>query len=295
MRATLRLAVAGMALVTLCEFVHAQATPSATPARSAPTLLLANTYRPGIDLADYWVSEKYDGVRAYWDGRALWTRQGEPIRPPAEFTRGWPTIPLDGELWSARGQFDAISATVRRQAPREAEWRALRFMVFDLPRHGGLFDERLAALRRLPPVASGALQVVPQHKVSSDAELQRLLKATVRAGGEGLMLHRGASPYHGLRNDDLLKLKPHEDAEATVIGYWPGQGKYAGQVGALRVRDAQGRQFRIGSGLTDALRQTPPPVGTLITYRYRGLHSSGLPRFATFVRVRADIGGAEAR
>jgi DNA ligase-1 len=36
--------------------------------------------------------------------------------------------------------------------------------------------------------------------------------------------------------------------------------------------------------LTNALRRDPPPVGSSVTYRYRDLTSSGLPRFATFVR-----------
>ena len=54
-------------------------------AGDAPALLLANVYRPGMRLADYWVSEKYDGVRGYWDGHTLRTRGGETVAAPAWF------------------------------------------------------------------------------------------------------------------------------------------------------------------------------------------------------------------
>ena len=49
-----------------------------------------------------------------------------------------------------------------------------------------------------------------------------------------------------------------------------------------------GRRFRLGSGLTDAQRANPPPIGSLVTYRYNGLTSKGLPRFARFQRLRLD-------
>ncbi|MBC7995469.1 MAG: DNA ligase [Rhizobacter sp.] len=255
----------------------------------ARPLMLANLYRPELPLADYWVSEKYDGVRAYWDGTQLWTRQGHRIAAPAWFTAGWPTQPLDGELWAGRGRFTAASSAVAKDAPDDADWRELRYMVFDLPAHPGRFDQRLADLQRLLAENKAAwLQVVPQHKVADEASLRALLHLTVRQGGEGLMLHRGDSLYRGERNDDLLKLKQHLDAEATVIGHAPGKGKYQGMLGALQVQTPQGLTFKLGSGLRDADRASPPPVGSKVTYRYLGLHPDGTPRFASFVRVRVD-------
>jgi DNA ligase-1 len=202
------------------------------PARGAdaPALMLANVYRPGATpLADYWVSEKYDGVRGYWDGQRLLTRGGEAIAAPAWFTDAWPAVPMDGELWAGRGRFSQAASTVRQQKPMDDAWRALRFMVFDLPAQGGPFDERIPAYQQL--VASLGrpwVQAVVQRKVASDAELQALLRQTVKAGGEGLMLHRGTSLYRAARTDDLMKLKPWEDAEAKVIAHLPGQGKHAG-------------------------------------------------------------------
>jgi DNA ligase-1 len=102
------------------------------------------------------------------------------------------------------------------------------------------------------------------------------------------MLHRADAPYETGRSDTLLKMKPWEDAEATVIGHQPGKGKHAGALGALRVRTDGGREFSLGTGFTSRQRRDPPPVGTKVTYRYRDLTRNGLPRFASFLRVLVE-------
>jgi DNA ligase-1 len=254
---------------------------------AAPKLMLANVYRRGVPLAGYWVSEKYDGVRGYWDGRQLWTRGGEAIAAPAWFTAPLPAQPLDGELWAGRGRFEHALSTVRSHTPNDAAWRALRFMVFDLPAEPGDFDHRLAALRRLLPLAAAPWVVpVPQRRATTHAALQALLDKTVRAGGEGLMLHRGTSAYRSERTDDLLKFKTYDDAEARVLAHLPGKGKHEGRLGALLVETGEGLRFKLGGGFSDAQRAAPPPIGSLVTYRYNGLNASGVPRFARFMRVR---------
>lgn len=258
-------------------------------AAEAPALMLAKVYRRGIDLRDYWVSEKLDGVRGRWDGRQLLTRGGHTIAAPAWFTAGWPAVALDGELWIGRGRFEETVSAVRQQVPDESAWRRIRFMLFDLPEHPGVFSERLVALQALVNAVNQPwLQTVEQVRGSTHAALMQQLDQVVRAGGEGLMLHRAQALYRAQRSDDLLKVKTHEDAEARVIGHEPGKGRLAGMVGALLVETGDGIRFRLGSGLSDALRRNPPPVGSWVTYRYRGTHDSGLPRFATLVRVRSD-------
>jgi DNA ligase-1 len=256
---------------------------------TAPAIMLAQVYRPGPDLHAYWLSEKYDGVRGRWDGQQLVSRGGQRIHAPAWFTAGWPEHALDGELWAGRERFEETVSTVRQHQSDDQAWRALRFMVFDWPDLPGTFDQRLRAGQLLlAQVACPWLVPVPQERASThDALLQRL-DQVVRAGGEGLMLHRGDALYRTERSDALLKVKTHEDAEARVIGHEPGRGRHTGRLGALWVETPQGLRFRIGSGLSDALREHPPPVGSLVTYRFRGRHASGLPRFATFQRQRSD-------
>jgi DNA ligase len=256
-----------------------------------PRLLLANRYRADVPLGEYLVSEKLDGVRGYWDGHKLLTRGGETVGAPEWFTAGWPSVPLDGELWAGRGKFEYASATVRQQTADDAAWRNMHYRVFDLPAHGGSFGERLTALQEVVArIDRPWVQAVEQHTVADRAALMMLLAKVVKAGGEGLMLHRTASFYRGERSDDLLKLKLHDDAEARVIGYVPGRGKYSGMLGALEVETAEGLRFRLGSGLSDARRRQPPPLGSWVTYRFDGVNpKTGIPRFAHFVRVRDDL------
>ncbi|MDX1803921.1 MAG: DNA ligase [Alcanivorax sp.] len=262
-------------------------------AQPSPPLELANRYQPGIRLSDYWVSEKLDGVRAYWDGHRLWSRQGHAFHPPAWFVADFPALPLDGELWMGRGTFAALSAAVRRLTPRDAQWRRIRYRVFDLPASDGNFDQRLATMRRrLRPSPSPYLAMIAQRRVTDRQALLVWLDRVVAAGGEGLMLHRGDSHYQAGRSDALLKLKTYQDAEATVVGYRPGHGKYQGQMGALEVRTDRGRRFAIGSGFSEAQRAHPPPLGATITYKFYGRTATGLPRFASFLRVRDDEPGS---
>ena len=264
----------------------ASALPGWVWAATPPPLMLPKVYKPGMALDGYWVSEKLDGVRGYWDGKQLWTRGGQPITPPGWFTANWPTVPMDGELWAGRGAFASAVSTVRQQAAADVAWRQMQFMVFDLPAHGAIFDLRLAALQEL--ALPRWVQPVQQSRTTSQAALQALLRKTVRDGGEGLVLHRGESLYVGQRSDDLLKLKPFDDAEARVVGHIDGQGKYKGLLGALLVETPEGLRFKLGTGFSDAQRRKPPAVGSWVTYRFRDSNPSGIPRFASYLRQRDD-------
>ena len=264
----------------------------AWPALSAPPPdpMLATPYHGNVAVPDFLVSEKLDGVRARWDGRSLWTRGGARIAAPAAFTRGWPTDPMDGELWIARGRFDEVSATVRRVRADPQAWRRVRFMAFDLPANPRPFAERVVRMRVLIAGADNPqLAMIPQRRFGTAAEVDAELARVVAGGGEGLMPHRRNALYRAGRSEDLLKYKPHQDAEAQVVAHLPGKGKYQGMMGALQVRTPEGRRFRIGTGFTDAQRAAPPPLGAWVTYRYTGLTSTGLPRFARFVRLRDDM------
>jgi len=259
-------------------------------AGTQPPLMLANIYRDDIPLANYWVSEKLDGMRGYWDGRQLLTRGGEPVHAPSWFTAGWPAIPLDGELWAGRGRFAQAVSAIRQAEPDDIAWHEIKFMLFDLPAHPGSFSERDAELGRIVAAINQPwVRHVEQFRVKNVAVLRATLARIVKQGGEGLMLHRSAALYRAARNDDLLKFKPYLDAEARVVGYLPGQGKYAGMLGALEVRTEAGLRFKLGSGLSDAERRAPPAPGCWVTYRYNGVNAkTGIPRFARFMRLRGD-------
>ena len=255
-----------------------------------PEVILASHWRPGQSPHDWLVSEKYDGVRGYWDGEVLRLRSGHVVAAPAAFLAHLPAgVALDGELWMGRNQFDALSTAVRRATPQPQEWQAIRFMVFELPQAGGTFACRYDQLcQQVARANHPALQAVAQRRVADTAALDAWLAEVVAAGGEGLVLHHAQAPYLTGRQAVLAKYKPVQDDEAVVLGHLPGHGRLTGKVGALRVRNTQGQEFTIGTGLNDAQREHPPAVGTRITYAWRGLTAHGLPRFASFVRVRPE-------
>ena len=255
-------------------------------AKASAGALLAHNAPSGLNPAGYLVSEKLDGVRALWDGSTLRFRSGRTIAAPAWFTAKLPATALDGELWLGRGQFDALSGTVRRTQPVDAEWQQLKYMVFELPKADGSFSQRVAQMQGLVRSAGfSQLQAVDQFELAHAAALQARLKTVVSAGGEGLMLHLASAPVASGRSDVLLKLKPVQDAEAVVLGHVAGKGKFQGMLGALDVKTSSGQRFKLGTGLTDAQRQNPPAIGSMVTYSYRDVTPSGKPRFASFLRV----------
>ena len=252
-----------------------------------PALMLANTYHQGINLDEYWVSEKYDGVRAIWDGTRLISRGGNIYHAPDWFTQGFPTTQLDGELWVDRQSFELVVSTVRDKVPDHKAWEKVKYMVFDLPDSSLVFNDRLIQLRKhISNKHIPWLQAVKQWKVDNHTSLMKQLEEITTAGAEGLMLHRGLSFYKGKRNGDLLKVKLYQDAEAVVLKHLSGKGKNSHRLGAILVVMPSGLQFKIGSGFSDDERDNPPKIGSTITYRYHGKTKNGIPRFATFLRIK---------
>ena len=256
--------------------------------KGSPALLLANVWNPSIDPTGWWISEKYDGLRGYWDGEKLWSRKGTAIHAPDYFLAELPKdIALDGELWIGRGKFEETLSTVLSQTPDD-RWKGVHFMVFDAPKAKGTFEERVKFLQATVATENQFVKLVVQYRCESAAHLIGERDRVVGLGGEGLMLRKPESEYEPRRSPTLLKVKPLDDAEATVIAHLPGKGKNAGKLGSLRVRTADGVEFSIGTGFTDVQRESPPPVGTVITFRFRGLTAKGLPRFPSFLRVRRE-------
>lgn len=257
-----------------------------------PGLQLANNYSSGIVLKDYWVSEKLDGVRAYWTGHQFISKQGNIYNAPAWFIEDFPDFALDGELWLGRGQFDSLSGIVRKRTPQDKEWQRVSYQVFDLPQHEADFYGRLQALKAYFSEAHlpAWLKLIPQYKIKNEKALLAKLAQIESFKGEGLMLHKASSFYHSGRDDDLLKLKSYQDAEARVIAHLSGKGKYQNMLGAILVEAVnhiqEGKRFKIGTGFSDLERANPPKIGAIITYKYFGLTSKGLPRFASFMRFR---------
>lgn len=270
--------------------VAALTAESAAPPKASkpkpPALLLAETWDGEQDVTDYWLSEKLDGVRAWWDGTQFLSRQGNIYHAPSWFTSDLPPFPLDGELWLERKAFQRTVSIVRRH-DQPIAWRNIQYVVFDAPEVTGPFEQRLARCRehfeRFPALYVDVLA----HERCNGADHVRQRLAEIEAqGGEGLMLRQPESEYVPRRSGTLLKVKSFHDAEALVIGHQAGTGRHRGRLGALLVQLDNGIQFAVGTGFSDRQRESPPPVGSWITFRYQELTDRGVPRFPTFVRVR---------
>lgn len=237
-------------------------------------------------ITHYLMSEKLDGVRAYWDGRQLYFRSGRVINAPAWFTAKFPKHAMDGELWMGRAQFDRLSGVVRRQEVNDDEWRQISYCLFEYPMAAGEFHHRLKVLKQeLDQLQIPWLRMIPQETLKSAAQVQEKLKQLTAQKAEGLVLHLASAQFVAGRSDFVYKFKPQHDAEAKVIAIQEGRGKYQGMMGALMLETPEGVRFKLGTGFDDEQRKNPPPVGTWVTYRYRDITSKGLPKFASFVRV----------
>ena len=253
-----------------------------------PPLLLAENWDTSADLSDWWMSEKLDGVRAYWDGKQFLSRQGNLYHAPAWFIEGLPAVPLDGELWIDRKKFQRTVSIVRRQDKNDL-WSEVKFLVFDAPAATGGFEDRIAFLKETIAAGNSKFARVHAHERCRSLDALRAELSRIEAlGGEGLMLRQPGSKYVAGRSSTLLKVKTFHDAEALVIGHQAGAGKHAGRMGALLVRLPNGTEFAIGTGFTDRERENPPATGATITFRYQELSDAGVPRFPSWGGIRHD-------
>lgn len=256
-------------------------------AQLLPPLMLAKEAKANEQISNVWVSEKLDGIRAYWNGHQFLTRSGRPIYAPSWFVQNMPATELDGELWIGRGQFQKLASIVLDKIPKDDEWQRVGFYAFDLPNSPLPFEVRQKQLDNLiarSPVEH--LKYVRQQWVTDTVQVHAMLESVVNGGGEGLMLRTPNSLYESGRTDTLTKLKTKDDAEAIVLAYEPGKGRLRGMMGSLVVRNHDGQEFKIGTGFSDEERQHPPAIGSVITYRYQGLTDGGVPRFASFYRQK---------
>jgi DNA ligase-1 len=226
----------------------------------------------GENPVGYWMSEKYDGVFAEWDGAKLTTRRGNEIIAPDWFKDGLPEARARGELWIRRGGFQTVVSVIRKKVPVDSEWEGVKYMVFNV-------EDKTVVLR-------GNVEAVEQIKCDGHSHLENFRSKIVAAGGEGVVIRKSINGFPIDYSEGMFKDRPSMDDEAKLIGYKPGGGKYDGLTGALICRTKSGIEFNIGSGLTDDERREPPEIGALVTYAYNGLTDSGKPRFPRFVAVR---------
>jgi DNA ligase-1 len=254
---------------------------------NAVILQKANIYKDQ-NISGWVMSEKLDGIRAYWDGKTLQTRKGEAIHATEWFVKNLPPFALDGELWTKRSDFENIQSIVVDDKPSK-KWKEISYMIFEVPSAEGNFTTRLhKAQEYITQHNLSHLKIIEQRVCASQTQLDAYLQTVLKKGGEGVMIKDASKPYFEGRSDSILKVKESQDMEAEVIGYKKGTGKFKELMGSLQVRLENGVEFFIGSGFSDALRKNPPKIGEIVTFKYYGFTKYGKPKFASFLRVRKD-------
>lgn len=268
-------------LALACSLLAAGAAQAAGP-------MLPQVYNDQSDIGGWLMSEKLDGIRGYWDGKQLLSKNGKILQPPPAFVEQLPPFALEGELWGGRGTFEQTAATVLH-ANADQGWLNLKFAIFDLPQTAGTFSARLDKGKAwFAAHPSQYAFLIPQRQLRDRAELRQELQRIERLGGEGLIVRQPDALYTSGRSPLILKVKNYQDAEARVVAHLPGKGRNRGRLGALRVQLDDGTLFSLGSGFSDAERESPPPIGARVTFKFYGKYRSGIPKFSSFMRIRRD-------
>lgn len=245
-------------------------------------------YKGSTNVSNWFMSEKLDGIRGYWDGKQLMTRKGKPIYAPKWFLKNFPTFELDGELWSTRKNFEFIQSTVLTQVPSNA-WAKITYNIFEVPNAQGNFKERLEKAEKWFSVhANKYVKIIPQIICRNLDHLQDYIREVESKGGEGVIVKDPNLEYHTGRSPHILKIKKSADMEGEVIALNPGKGKFEGKMGSLTLKLENDIVFKLGTGFSDNDRTYPPSVGMIITFKYFGFTKNGIPKFASFLRVRKD-------
>ncbi len=249
-----------------------------------PNLFLLKLYKDQ-NITGWVMSEKLDGIRAYWSGKELLFRSGQVIHAPKWFTKNYPPFPIDGELWTKRGDFENISSIVRDKIPNEKAWKQIKHYIFEVPNAKGGLLERL---KKVAPYEGEIIKLIPQIPIKNKKHLQTFLKEIEYKRGEGVVVRDPNTPYIAKRTSKALKVKSFLDKECKIIGYNRGHGKLKDMMGSLICQMDNNSTFIIGSGFSMNERKNPLAIGSVITFKYKEMTKYGKPRFPVFLRVRVS-------
>ncbi len=246
-----------------------------------------------LDFSKYYISEKYDGIFAIWDGKNLKSKNKNIIKAPKNWLVNFPEFTLYGELWSGYDSFSKTLSIISKDLEKESKnqniakdsWDKVEFYVFDVLGvcENCPLNKRLEILKDyLQKNSNDKIKIIPQIKVKNKNELESFYKEVLQKGGEGVIIRQDSL------NEVAYKYKSFLDNKCVVIGYTEGKGKFSGKMGAL-VCEAKingiKRVFKIGSGFSDFERENPPQIGDIVVYKFQGYTSGGLPRFPVFLRI----------
>lgn len=233
----------------------------------------------------WFMSEKLDGIRAYWDGKKLYTKNKNEISAPSFFTKDFPPFELDGELWTKRADFENIQSIVLNKNSNLA-WESITYNIFEVPNIAGDFKARLDFLKNwLEKNPNNYIKIIPQIVCKDKNHLQSFLKELLNQKAEGIIVKNPNLEYEVGRSKNSLKVKEFFDDEGVVVAYNLNRDS---SFKSLKIRLKDGTIFNLGNGFSKKDRENPPKIGETITFKYYGITKNGKPKFASFLRVRED-------
>lgn len=229
------------------------------------------------------MSEKLDGVRAYWTGKELLTKTGNKIYAPNWFTKDFPPFELDGELWTKRNDFENIQNIVLDENPT-IKWEEITYNIFEVPNTNGDFNKRLEKIKLwLDSNPNKYIKIIPQKICKNEIELDNFLKELLKQKAEGVIIKNPNLDYFVGRSDDILKVKNFYDDEGLVIGLNYSKDN---EFKSLKIKLNNGVVFNLGGGFSDIERKNPPKIGDIVTFKYYDLTKNNKPKFASYSRTR---------
>lgn len=305
----------------------------------------------GLAVRDVPWSNKYDARKQGMLSTGLWTRLGNVTHAPDWWLDGLPNLMLDGELWSGYNHRQVLMSAIKQEIP-DNRWMNVQYRVYDMVpasrflstktvtysgrkqdisipdwstrfgplksiSYGAPFLSRLQCLDKLvlpKHVKIHPQMSLPATQAGADEMINNLMATVLSQGGEGLVLKKPESIYECQRSHNCLKVKPFEDDEGIIVGWYSGKetdkgSKLLGMMGSLVLRLENGKELQL-SGFTDEERALGPVAsdwaarnpgamtqvwGTIhfkldqkISYKYRGLTADGIPMEARYWRSRED-------
>ncbi len=257
----------------------------------------------------------------------LYTQNGNIQYAPSWFIDSLPKCFLDGELDSEAGWNKTRSIVSRTVNLLDEEWHSITYKIFDSPSVAFFMDRRINkpscklkidksecmrfyesrkdsliykagfgaffinVYNRLLDlnIENDNLVILKQESISSEDDAMQLLDRVMKKPfAEGLIVRPAFDYYEPIRSSSVIKIKPRQDAEGTVIGYTEGTGKLSGMMGALIVKCnfAPYATFQL-SGFSESERITALqsfPIGTIVTFSYREISPEGRPIEAAYLR-----------
>lgn len=245
----------------------------------------AKIYSEDQNVTGWYMSEKLDGIRAFWDGKNLKTRTSRELFSPPEFTKNFPPFELDGELWTKRGDFENIQNIVMDKNPKS--WDEITYNIFEAPSKVGNFDQRLQKAKDwFSKNPNSNIKFIEHFKCTSKQDIDNFLTHILKLGGEGVMIKNPNAPYTTGRSGDILKLKKYLDDEGKIIKI--NFSKQDSKIASLTLKLEDGTEFKLGSGFDKNFHQNPPKVGDIVTFKFFGFTKNKKPRFASFLHIRKD-------